>query len=493
MHLSEIIEAVRPVSIYGGECQEISNITNNSNDVKPNALFICISGYRGDGHLYANEAVKRGAVAVITERKLDLPVSQIVVTNSRLAQALASHKFFGYPSSKLKLVGITGTNGKTTISYMTEAILRAAGFNTGLIGTIKYKINKNIMPARLTTPDSPELGYLFRQMLVNKVEFAVMEVSSHALDQHRVTGCDFDVVVFSNIARDHFDFHHNFQNYLKAKTRLFANQCSWGSKPLMHRCAVINTDDQYSSYIIKATEAAKIYSYGFNPSARVRAVGYMLDINSSVVEVKVDDRPFTIKLALPGLFNISNALAAIAVGLCFGIDLDIIKQALSDFEGIPGRCEFINCDQNFNVMVDFAHNPSGLFNILTGIPYPNSTHKKIVVFGCEGGKDQGKRSLMGIIAARHADYCIISTDNVYREDPEDIVRDIEQGLIQGGISPSRYRIILDRYEAIRHSLEIARPGDIVIIAGKGHENEQVINNQVIPFDDRVVIKQILAT
>ena len=491
MWLSDIIEKTKPIAVYGNQDIHVTNITNNSKKVKPGGLFICISGFNQNGHFFGEEAVRNGAIAVITEHPLPLPITQIVVNNSRTSQALISNSFFNYPTSKLKLVGVTGTNGKTTTSYLIEAILKRAGLSTGLLSTINYRFGDTDIPAKHTTPDSLELGNIFNNMVDNHGEAAVMEVSSHALELERVTGCDFFATVFSNITRDHFDFHSNFDNYLLAKAKLFANQCSWSGKSPSSHHAIFNQDDPQSHYLINIAQAENIRTYGVKSLAQVQATEYSLKPNSSSFQVKIGKKLFDFRLQMPGLFNIYNGLAAITTGLIFGIDLPIIQEALEQFPGVPGRCQYINCGQDFQIMVDFAHNPHGLYSLLATIPYPNSTNKKIVVFGCEGGKDIGKRSPMGSIAAKYADYCIITTDNVYKEKPLRIAKDIEAGVILGGMKPSQYKIILDRYEAIKHALNLANPGDTVIIAGKGHETIQVINNQAIPFDDRVIVRQLL--
>lgn len=490
MLLSEIIQAVQPIEVIGIDSVEVKSLINHSAQVSPGALFVCIPGYKYDGHHYFQDAVDKGALAIITEKKLDTPITQVIVSNSRKSQALASQKFFDFPSNKLKLVGVTGTNGKTTISYLAQNILQEAGYNTGLIGTINYKYDNVVLPPKHTTPDAPELGHILHKMVENKVDAVVMEVSSHALELDRVTGCDFDVVVFSNISRDHFEFHKNFESYLRVKARLFANQCQWGSTPPEKRYAVVNIDDVHSSYFLKVCETSNIFTFGFGENANVRAINYHLEKKKSSFELKVNDKLMQINLPIPGLFNIYNALAAIAIGLCFNIDLEVISKALAFFKGVPGRYEFIDCGQDFDVIVDFAHNPKALLNILS-LKRSNNSAKKIVVFGCEGGKDRGKRSLMGSIAAHHANYSIITSDNIYAEKPVDIARDIEKGLLKEGKNSSQYEIIVNRFKAIERALEIARPGDMVIVAGKGHESRKIIYNQVIPFDDREVVRGIL--
>lgn len=467
-------------------------MVNHTSQVTPGALFVCIPGYRHDGHLYFREAEGKGAAAFITERRLETPLPQLIVQNSRLAQALACQQFYNLPSEKFKLVGITGTNGKTTISFLTEQILQAAGLKTGLIGTVNYKYDHVMLPASHTTPDAPELAQIFHRMVNNKVDAAVMEVSSHALALERVTGCDFDVAVFSNISRDHFDFHKSFDHYLKAKAKLFARQCSWGSTPAHQRFAVINIDDPHSSQILKSTSAPNVISYGFKAGAQVRVMQYSLGKRSSELALKVNNRGLSLTLPLPGFFNIYNALAAVAIALCFEIEPALAARALTTFQGVPGRFEFIECGQDFDVIVDFAHNPSALYNILS-LEGQRGSARKIVVFGCEGGKDRGKRSLMGSIAAKYADYTIITSDNIFAEKPMDIALDVAGGIIKEGKKASPYEIIVNRYKAIQRALELARPGDLVIVAGKGHETRKIIYNQAIPFDDRQVVKEILQT
>lgn len=489
MLLGRIAKEVQPLAILGKQDVNIREIVNNSNCVREGSLFICIKGFTGDGHLYLHDAVARGAVAAIVEDAQNVTIPQLVVGNSRLAQALACQFFYGYPSKNFTLIGITGTNGKTTISYLTEAILREAGLKTGLIGSIKYQVGSLELAARHTTPDALELNAIMQQMTVERVEAVVMEVSSHALELHRVTGCDFDITVFSNLTRDHFEFHHNFHNYLQAKLKLFANQRTWGEKHPAQRYAIINRDDPHYRDVLKAAQAANVFTYGRHPEAYIRAVEFQLMPYGSQVKIKAGKHSFEIQLPLPGLYNIYNALAAVGIGLVMGIEPPLIQKALRHFTRVPGRCEFIDCGQTFTVVVDFAHNPQAIKNILS-LPLQQKG-KKIIVFGCEGGKDPGKRSLMGRIAAQNADYCIITTDNIYAENPLDIARQIEDGLIRGGMNTSQYQIILNRYEAIRSALEMAQSEDVVIIAGKGHENRQILYDQAFPFDDAKVVQTLL--
>ncbi|KUO51409.1 MAG: hypothetical protein APF76_13640 [Desulfitibacter sp. BRH_c19] len=293
MLLSELVKVIKPLPIDGRQDLEILNIANNSKNVKRDCLFFCISGYKRDGHLYVNDAVKRGAVAVVSEKRLNIPIVQLIVENSRLAQAIGIQHFYNYPTSKFKLVGITGTNGKTTVAFLTEAILQMAGYLTGLIGTVNYKIGEKVWPAGLTTPDTIELGKMFQQLVEKKVQATVMEVSSHALELHRVTGCDFDVTVFTNLTRDHFDFHGTMENYLQCKSKLFANQRRWRKDPYKDCYAVVNLDDPHGRYISQIAQAPNILTYGINANADVRVVGYELRLNESLIKIKLNNRNYT--------------------------------------------------------------------------------------------------------------------------------------------------------------------------------------------------------
>lgn len=487
MKLAELLAALPNARLQGNPDTDIADIHYDSRAVTPGSLFACVPGLRRDGHSYAADAVAAGAVALLAERPLPLDVPQLLVPDARLAMAWAAATFFGHPSRQLLLVGVTGTNGKTTTTHLTEAILAAAGHKTGLIGTVQIKLGDETLPSEMTTPESVDLQRLLRRMADAGVTAVAMEVSSHALSLHRVARCAFDVGIVTNITRDHFDFHADFDDYVNTKARLHQLLAEPAVKPRSPRSAVINADDSQAERLrSQAPEGAVTFGIGHG-DVRATAVETGPRGSRFVLEAAGVSQPVT--LHLPGLFNVSNALAAAAAGLQFGIDPAAIARALASVRHIPGRYEPIDCGQDFTVLVDFAHNPDALANVL-GIPLASPTGRRIAVFGAEGRKDEGKRPLMGEMAMRHADYCIITSDNIYDEDPEKIANEVAAGLSSSGKPPAA-EVIIDRRQAIARALAMARRDDLVIIAGKGHETHQVVQDQRRPFDDRTVVRELL--
>jgi len=489
MLLSEICRAIGAVP-RGDLSQEITHVTNNSKEVVPGSLFICVPGLKTDGHRYALEALERGAVALVLEKDVDCRCAKLFVEDPRSAQAKAGSCFYGNPTSRVELVGVTGTNGKTTITYMIESVLKAAGVKSGVIGTINYRYMGQSFQADRTTPDAIKLQKLFRDMVDSGVEAVVMEVSSHALDLNRVDGCEFDAVILSNITHDHFDFHKDFDSYLQSKLKLFEAARVRGVKG-SKKVALINADDPYGPYFAERS-AIPVTTFGIENTAEIRAYNLVLDTGRCSFDLDLrGQRQTRIDLGMPGRANIYNALAAIAYAHERGIDLELIKRGLLGLTGVPGRFERIDCGQPFTVVVDFAHNPDGLDKLLTFCDKRQGT-RKIVVFGCEGGKDRTKRSVMGEVAARHADIGIITTDNMFSESPETVAAEIEAGFLKYHKKLNQdYYIITDRLEAIKTALELAGEGDIVFIAGKGHETVQLYFDRKIPFNDREVVTSLL--
>lgn len=486
--LKELLKSLPPHETTGRLDLEIGGVSYDSRKVEPGDLFVCIRGLKADGHDFAPQAVQRGAAALVVERPLEMiGVTQVRVGNPREALALLSCSFFGNPSASLNLIGVTGTNGKTTTAHMIEAIGAEAGYTTGLIGTVYVKVADQIQPARWTTPESLDLQRLLREMVDRGVQWASMEVSSHALDLHRVTGTEFDQAVFTNITRDHFDFHKDFRQYLEAKARLFTG-LGTNNRKAPPKAAVINADDPNAEEFARRSHV-KVITFGVESPAEVKAENIELKSLGSRFTVRSPWGSFPVHLRLPGMFNVSNALAAVTAVLHAGIAPEVVAAAMEKFTKVPGRYEVIDCGQDFTVLVDFAHNPDALANILR-IPPQSETGRKIVVFGAEGGKDRGKRPIMGQMAMKHADYCIISSDNIYDEDPEAIAHEVEQGVSAAGKAPA-YEVIIDRHDAIARALDVARAGDLVIIAGKGHEIYQIIKGHKRPFDDRVVVRELL--
>lgn len=514
MRLVDLCQAIGPDGwqVYGDAGVEITGITNDSRKVTPGDLFVCIHGFKKDGHTYIGEALDRGARAVAVQRpasgtpeetalRLSMEYGEdplypsaetrvlprVEVTDSRRALALMATALYSHPTDRLRVVGVTGTNGKTTTAFLLESLYAAAGKVSGLIGTIFNRIAGRVVEAQRTTPESVELQRLLRLMVDEGVTHVAMEVSSHALELSRVVGCEFDVAVMTNVTRDHFDFHGTFERYLAAKARLFAD-LGRDARKSGPKAAVLNIDDP-SAELMVAKTTAQIITFGLDRPADVTArnvrphlFGNSYVISTPVGEVQVDSR-------LPGRFNIYNALAMTAVALIDGIDLSVVKRAIESLTGVPGRFEIIDCGQPFTVVVDFAHNPDALQKVLEAArEQPHG--RTIVVFGCEGDKDRTKRPYMGDIGVRLADFAIITSDNVHSEDPAAIIAEIEKGIDPG--LEDKYMVVVDRYEAIREALARAGPGDMVVIAGKGHETAQVFNGWERPFDDRTVVRELLA-
>ncbi len=479
--LSQLLEALKEKEVFGPQDVEIRKIAYDSRKIKKDSLFVAIRGFQTDGHRFINEALLKGARVVVMEKRIPLGegVTGIRVPDARKALALLADRFYHHPSRKIRLIGITGTNGKTTTSYLIEAILTADKRRCNLLGTIAYKIGSKIIPAQLTTPESLDLQSMLSQLVKEKIKYAVMEVSSHALELFRIEEVKFSIAVFTNLSIDHLDFHETVENYLEAKTRLF-------TRLPKKAFAVINIDDPQSSYLKKRT-LCSILTYGIEKKADIRARGIVLSLKGSSFRVKTKEGDLDINLPLPGKHNIYNALAAIGVSLLLKIPFPAIEKGLERTKNIPGRFEKINEGQDFWVIIDYAHTDDALKKVLATC---RELIKKriILVFGCGGDRDRSKRPLMGEVAARYSDYTIITNDNPRSEEPLGIASSIEVGMKRGD---GRYTIILDREEAIKKGIEEADSGDMVLIAGKGHETTQTIGTQVLPFDDREVARRIL--
>lgn len=483
MELGKLITDIQPVEITGRLDIEIENIVYDSRQVKEGSLFICIKGFKRDGHDFIDKAVQNGAKAILIEKELDnyLPdITFIRVEDSREAMSYLAATFYNYPLKKLNLIGVTGTNGKTTTTYLIKAILERAGIKTGLIGTINNIIAEKTLPATRTTPESLDLYQIFASMVEAGITHVVMEVSSHALDLKRVMGMDFLIGVFTNITQDHLDYHKSIDEYLRAKSRLFKQLRKDGF-------AVINIDDAHSESIIKAARG-NLFTYAVEKEGDLQAVDVELSPRGVSFKVK-GEREFGINLKLTGLFNVYNALAAISCGVVLGLNDREIKEGLEGVEGVAGRFELIDEGQDFAVVVDYAHTPDGMENVLkTALEFVQGNI--IVVFGCGGDRDRGKRPLMGQIAARYGDLSVLTSDNPRSEDPLAIIMEIETGIQDLDIK-APYEVKPDRREAINYAINRAGKGDMVIIFGKGHETYQIFKDKTIPFDDREVAREAL--
>jgi len=483
MRLSKVLEGVVHSRVGVPGDPEICGVAYDSRQVKPGFLFVCISGFKTDGHLFVKDARERGAAAILAEKETadcDLPVA--LCDDSRQALARVAGNFHHHPSRQLRLIGVTGTNGKTTTTHLIKAILEEAGKKTGILGTLYARVGGESFDLGHTTPEAPDIEAFLKVCREQQAEYVVMEVSSHALVLERVDALDFNVAVFTNLTQDHLDLHQTMEAYRDAKLKLFKNL---ETRP--GDFSIINGDDEYAPEFMARAETTAV-SYGIEKEARIMARDVHVTLKGSDFSVVYPGGTFKIQMKLIGLFSVYNALAAIAFSLTEGIAVDTIQSALGRVDGVPGRFEQVQCGQDFTVVVDYAHTPDGLENILK-TARDIRENRLITVFGCGGDRDRGKRPLMGEIAARYSDFTIVTSDNPRSEEPRDIINDIVPGVEK--VKDSRYAIIVDRREAIRHAIYLARPGDLVIIAGKGHETYQLVKGQVLDFDDRLVAAEFL--
>lgn len=488
-NLGDLFRGIDIIKSRGNLSSAISGISYDSRKVKPGYVFVCVEGYRADGHAYVKSAIDKGAAAVVAQKDVEVPddIPVILVRDSRKALALMGAAFAGFPARKLNVIGVTGTNGKTTTVFLIEEILKKAGYKTGLIGTIMNKIGDKILPVTNTTPESLDLQLLLKEMVDNSVSHVVMEVSSHALELDRIAGVEFDTAVFTNITQDHLDFHLTMDNYLKAKKKLFS-ELHRDSVKGGQKHGIVNIDDPCAQDIREAV-SGQVVTYGVKRECNIKACHINLQANGVTLDVLTPTGDMTLFLHLTGLFNVYNALAAVAVGFVNGIDLRDIKIALESVKGVPGRLEKIDEGQPFTVFVDYAHTPDGLENIIKAAR-EFTKGRIITVFGCGGDRDRSKRPIMGEIAARLSDYAVLTSDNPRTEDPLMILSDVENG-IRRVADRGKYSVIPDRREAINFAISMAEPGDVVLIAGKGHETYQQVKDKVLHFDDREVAREAL--
>ncbi|WP_308638910.1 UDP-N-acetylmuramoyl-L-alanyl-D-glutamate--2,6-diaminopimelate ligase [Paenibacillus silvisoli] len=475
--------------LVGDGTAEVGSIETDSRRVTPGCVFICLRGHKVNGHDYAPEAVSRGAVALVVERLLDLPVPQLVVKDSRHAMAVIADHYYGHPSRRLKLIGVTGTNGKTTTTYLIEKILSDAGFSAGVIGTVEMRYGGKTFPMSGTTPGALELQRSLAAMVEEGTDYCVMEVSSHALEQGRVKGSRYRIAIFTNLTQDHLDYHETMERYAAAKGLLFSRLGNEYGAPEERLFAVLNADDPASPRYADVT-AADVVTYGIDKDADVRADKVRITAHGTAFHVETFAGSADITLRMAGKYNVYNALGAISACLIEGVPLWQIKKSLEAIPGVPGRVEAVQGGQPFAVIVDYAHTPDGLKNVLSAVK-EFAAGRIICVFGCGGDRDRTKRPQMGRIAAEIADYAIITSDNPRTEDPNRILLDIEAGLIEDNVPATRYELLADRKTAIQKAVEMARRDDVVLIAGKGHETYQDIMGVKTDFDDREVAKEAI--
>ena len=441
-------------------------------------MFFCVPGARVDGHDFAKMAVENGAVAIVCERPLDLPqeITQVIVPDVRFAMGRMAHAFVEYPARSMKMIGVTGTNGKTSTTHMIKAMLEAEGLKVGLVGTIVNMIGDLKLYTDHTTPEAVDLALLLGRMRDVGVQAVVMEVSSHSLALQRVAGITFDVAAFTNLTQDHLDFHGDLEHYKQAKRKLF----------FVARSAVINADDAASKEMVEGF-GGPISSFGIENPADVMAKDIRYSLRGSSFRLAMDGLDGTIYLRIPGKFSIKNALTAAAVCRALKISRQSIQLGLESLAGVPGRIEVLDTHGlEFTVVLDYAHSPDGLENVLSSIR-EYAPKRILTVFGCGGDRDHGKRPIMGAMAGKYSDFCVITSDNPRTEDPMAIIADIQPGTKQTGCD---YAIIEPRREAIEYAMRAARPGDVVLLAGKGHENYQEIHGVRHHFDEKEIVEEI---
>ena len=475
MKLSELlanIETSGPI-----EDREIRNMTCDSRQVGQGDVFVCIAGGTADGHDFARKALEQGAAAVVCQRDLGIP-GQILTPDTRKAYSRMAANFYGNPSKKLRLIGVTGTKGKSTVATLIKAVLMAAGKKVGLIGTIQNEIGDKIIPADKTTPDALELESLYADMVKEGCEYCVMEVSSHALDQNRIGDSHYEVAVFTNLSHEHLDYHKTMENYFEAKAKLFS----------ICDTAVINADDPYGQRLLSQCACPALAFSMKEETAGLRAFDVQHHPDSVEFRFCYEGVEGKLKFAMPGDFSVRNALAAMGACLQLGVCLDTITGALRTVAGVRGRNEIIPTGRDFTVICDYAHSPDSIENILSSLK--ETVHGRLVaLFGCGGDRDRTKRPLMGAAAAAYADFVYVTSDNPRTEDPEAIIQEILPGVEGRGVP---YAVIPDRREAIFQAIRDAKPGDTIVLCGKGHEDYQVIGHEKRHFDEREIVAEALA-
>jgi len=487
--LASLVEAVSGAQVRGDLNRAVRGLTHDSRQVEPGFLFAALPGQKTDGHLFIPQAVERGACAVVAEAgRGDLETGEaalILVPRTRPALAAIAACFYDCPSRQLSLTGVTGTNGKTTTTYMLEAMMRAAGRKVGVIGTLAYRIGDEVLEAPFTTPEAPDLQRLLRQMVDNGVTHAAMEVSSHALAQHRADHCEFSCAIFTNLTRDHLDFHADAQEYFEAKARLFRDQALMPTQRA--RANIINLDDPSGRNLASIAGGVTI-TYGCREQADFFARDVEVSDEGTSFRVDSPQGSRQVSLHLLGRFNVYNALAALAAALAQGVSLDTAVAALEQVPPVRGRFEKVEEGQDYSVLVDYSHTPDSLEKALLDARNLGA-RRVLVVFGCGGDRDPGKRPIMGGLAARLADVCFVTSDNPRSEDPDAIIAQIIAGVPRS--FKHRCRVEPDRERAIAAALREARSRDVVLIAGKGHETKQIFADRVEAFDDREVAARLL--
>ncbi len=468
----------------------VDGLAYHSAAVEEEDLFVAIRGFAADGHDFLPEALERGAAAIMVENLEKVPssapgrVTVIQSANTRMAMALVADEFYRHPSGRLKLVGVTGTNGKTTTTHLVENICKRAGKFTGLVGTVSYRIGKREIPVGRTTPESVDLQRILAEMANEAVEVVSMEVSSHALDLHRVDGCDFAVGVFTNLSQDHLDYHGDMEHYYYAKRQLFTGE----ERRIRVEKIAVNLDDPYGRRLIDEL-GGEIFTFGTSEEAMLRGELLSMNLKGSKIRLSTESEDIQIETQLVGRFNLYNILAAASASLLLGLGWESIAAGIETCSGVPGRFQAVDEGQDFAVIIDYAHTPDSLKKAIIACR-EIARGRVITVFGCGGDRDVGKRPLMGRYSGELSDYTVITSDNPRSEEPESIIGQIEEG-IREVAGPDRYELVVDRRLAISRALEMARSGDVVLVAGKGHEQGQIFADRIIPFDDFTVASELL--
>lgn len=490
LKLTELLTDIK-FEIQHNTDPEITGLSYDSRRVVAGDLFFAIQGTKDDGSKYISSALEKGARAIVTDKIVSVPdnIPLIIVPDTRQALADISVNYYHNPSKDLLVIAVTGTNGKTTITYLIESIFTVAGYKVGVCGTINYRWPGHSFSNPVTTPESVDLQKMFYEMKQDGVQVVVMEVSSHSLVQGRVRGINYNAAIFTNLTRDHLDFHKTMENYYEAKSKLFL-----GLDDKEDRFAIINTDDQWGkklyNRIRQQKKQVKVLSYGTSKQQDIFAEKIKLDHGKTLFNVNLNDKKYQIETPLLGLYNVYNSLAAITASSVLGIKPNKIIKGLEKFTVVPGRLEKVDAGQPFTVVVDYAHTDDALTNVLASLRKLNPS-KIITVFGCGGDRDRSKRPLMGEAATKLSDFVFVTSDNPRSEDPSKIVLDIEVGIKR--TEKTNYEIVVDRREAIERAIKHAQPGDIVLLAGKGHETYQIFRDKTIHFDDREIAREILKT
>jgi len=485
MQLKTLAGAIAVRQVIGPLDRAVESIAYDSRRVQRNGLFVALRGEKNDGHEFTGQAIEKGASVIVAEREEKNPrVTCLVVENTRSALADLAATFYGQPARRLKLAAVTGTNGKTTTTFLIKHICEKAGLRCGLIGTVRYEIGERVLPAARTTPESLDLQELLAQMANASCRAAAMEVSSHALAQERIRGLEWDVAVFTNLTQDHLDYHGTMENYFESKAKLFTQLAQQQKK--REPVAVVNMDDRYGEQLLdKIDKKISVITFGMGVRADFRASNYRMEFGGTSYQLDARGKSYLVRVPLIGRFNVANSMAALAGANALGLSLREAVLSLGKSPQVPGRLEMVPAKRQFQVFVDYAHTPDALVNVLKTLR-ELEPGRLITVFGCGGDRDRQKRPLMGRIADQNADYSIITSDNPRKEDPNAIISEIEKGF-----GSDRYEKVAERTEAIARAIALAQPRDVILIAGKGHETYQEFADHTVPFDDIQVARRAI--